>query len=307
MAPVAPDLLSGVAVEKASLPVAPVVTGQDAERPAPDAVSAEDADGKEQDTAVPFAQTRTDRPTVPRETEVTVRRGAVLNSPGVLPAGEQTLEASSTLPVEATANAGTPVRPSAAAVESLTAERQTPEQLPEADQSDGKGVMTWASASETVERTETPGVDGRGVLPRVDTADFVDRVVRFVRTMIGREQSSVEMRLHPPELGNVRLSMSVNDGELRMALETSTEAARQIVADNVEHLRGTLVQQGYDVTRVDVSLGHDFAETQTSHSDAEPEHFTGGSADTASDTDATSPGEPPRSWVHTSRYLDVVA
>ena len=67
------------------------------------------------------------------------------------------------------------------------------------------------------------------------------------------------------------------------------------------------MQQGYDVSRVDVSLSESFAEAQTSHSDPEAEHFTGGQADASSEPAVERENARPVMWVHTSRYLDVVA
>ena len=291
----------------------PVQTGQDARGRSPEAAPGaashpQETEGKPPDASVPLAQTVGARSGAVRQATVADGREPSPNPPGGGPTGEKPGDVPSTGGVDTSGSPGVQSRPAAAApAESFTTEGQTREQSSGSDRSEGRGVMTAGPASETVERPAGPEVETRPSGVRVDMAGFVDRVVRFVRTMTSREESSVEMRLHPPELGNVRLSMSMNHGELRMTLETSTEAARQIIAGNVGQLRTTLAQQGYDVTRVDVSVGQGFAETQTSHSDPEPEHFSHGRSDTSFETDVAFASERPMAWVYTSRYLDLVA
>ena len=177
----------------------------------------------------------------------------------------------------------------------------------ETHQGEDKGTVELGPVGEGTGGVDLSEVVKPAPTPELNMAQFVDRVVRFVRTMVGRNESSLEMRLNPPELGSVKLSMTMKAGELRMALQTSTEAARQVIAQNLDGLRSALVQHGFEVDRLDVSVGEQFAEGQTAQSDPEPEHFARGDADAPSETEDASDAEPVLVSVATNRYLDLVA
>ena len=115
------------------------------------------------------------------------------------------------------------------------------------------------------------------------------------------------MRLNPPELGSVRLTMTMNEGELRMSMQTTTESARQVIAQNLDGLRATLVEQGYDVARLSVSVGDGFAEQQAAQSDAQPRHHTRGQGGTMPEVETEAASDPVAVSLVNSRYLDMVA
>jgi flagellar hook-length control protein FliK len=61
--------------------------------------------------------------------------------------------------------------------------------------------------------------------------------------------------LHPPELGSLRLELTVRSGKLSARLEAETEAARSLIVDNLPALRQRLAEHQIRVERFDVDLG----------------------------------------------------
>jgi flagellar hook-length control protein FliK len=184
---------------------------------------------------------------------------------------------------------------------------ETPQAPADSTGAEAKATTEVASAAEQSRSVETPKASQPATPPRVDVEQFVDRLVRFARVVSGRVESSVEMRLNPPELGSVKLSMSVREGELRMAMQTTTEAARQVISQNISQLRAALTAQGFAVGQMDVEVGHSFADAQTFQ-----EQQSGRSAPTprayAAETEVTPDEAPPR-WIGNGmgRYLNLVA
>lgn len=90
-------------------------------------------------------------------------------------------------------------------------------------------------------------------LTDVEQVRLVERVTRAFRAAEGRG-GVVTLRLHPPELGALRVELRVQDGAMSARLEAETSAARSILIDNAHILRDRLAEQGVRIERFDVDL-----------------------------------------------------
>jgi flagellar hook-length control protein FliK len=96
-------------------------------------------------------------------------------------------------------------------------------------------------------RSEPSGAD------QTDRVRFVQRVARAFE-MLGQRGGSLRLRLHPPELGSLRLEVSVRNGVMSARLEVETTSARNMLLDNLPALRQRLAEQDIRVGRFDVDL-----------------------------------------------------
>jgi len=87
----------------------------------------------------------------------------------------------------------------------------------------------------------------------VDSARFISRVAKAFLAAQQRD-GEVRLRLSPPELGSLRLQVSVQDGVMVARMETETEAARSSLVNNLPTLRERLAEQGIRVERFDIDL-----------------------------------------------------
>jgi flagellar hook-length control protein FliK len=87
----------------------------------------------------------------------------------------------------------------------------------------------------------------------VDSARFLSRVAKAF-TAAQQRDGEVRLRLSPPELGSLRLQVSVQDGVMVARMETETEAARTSLTNNLPALRERLAEQGIRVERFDIDL-----------------------------------------------------
>lgn len=92
--------------------------------------------------------------------------------------------------------------------------------------------------------------------PQVDPARFVSRVARAIQTAQERG-GPLQLRLSPPELGAMRLELSLNHGALTAKVETDNQAARQLLLDNLPALRDRLAEQNVKIERFDVDVRRD--------------------------------------------------
>ncbi|MBN2477102.1 MAG: flagellar hook-length control protein FliK [Pirellulales bacterium] len=88
---------------------------------------------------------------------------------------------------------------------------------------------------------------------QVDRVRFVQRVARAFQAM-GERNGSVRLRLSPPELGALRLEISVRDGTLTARVEAESATARSLLLDNLPALRDRLAQQDIKIEQFNVDL-----------------------------------------------------
>jgi flagellar hook-length control protein FliK len=88
----------------------------------------------------------------------------------------------------------------------------------------------------------------------VDTARFLSRVAKAFLSAQQRDGNEIRLRLSPPELGSLRLQVSVQNGVMVARMETETEAARSSLVNNLPDLRERLAEQGIRVERFDIDL-----------------------------------------------------
>ncbi len=99
-----------------------------------------------------------------------------------------------------------------------------------------------------------PPRDGsEGDTKAVDRVRFVQRVARAFEAL-GQHRGTLRLRLHPPELGSLRLEVSVERGVMTARLEAETHAARNLLLDNLPALRERLAQQDVRVHQFQVDL-----------------------------------------------------
>jgi flagellar hook-length control protein FliK len=100
--------------------------------------------------------------------------------------------------------------------------------------------------------SRTPHSKGEREPLEIDSTRLLNRVARaFAAAQDGGE---VRLRLSPPELGALRLEVSLHEGALIARLEAETTAARTALIENLPALRDRLADQGVRIERFDVEL-----------------------------------------------------
>ena len=66
--------------------------------------------------------------------------------------------------------------------------------------------------------------------------------------------SSVSLELNPPMLGRVDVNVSLVDGNLSASFKTDQVVTRDMLTNNLENLKETLREQGFNVNQVNVSM-----------------------------------------------------
>ena len=167
---------------------------------------------------------------------------------------------------DGTANPDTNVSPQADTSMQVAADRFVP---PSAiAESTGSGA-TARDVAEGVARTET-----------TQPLRIVDRVRRaFLAAQ--RRGAPLRIRLHPPELGSMKLELQVQRGVIKARMETDTAAAQSILSDHVSALKDRLAESGLKVDTFEVTWrqpgqgGETFQEGESFREGHRAPHFAG--------------------------------
>ncbi len=87
----------------------------------------------------------------------------------------------------------------------------------------------------------------------VDRGRFVSRVANAFRVAQQRD-GEIQLRLSPPQLGSLKITLTVQDGALAANLEAESPAARGVLLDNLPALRERLAEQEIRVEKFDVNV-----------------------------------------------------
>ena len=125
---------------------------------------------------------------------------------------------------------------------------------------------------------------------------------------IAKGDWKVEMALHPAELGNIDVKLSMNKGQLEANFSASQPVTQALIADGLPKLKEVLAQLGMEVASMQVNVGQQGQNGGNPTPRREPSGVAGVSnkrGDNGNATAATAPA--PRSGGITNDGLDLLA
>jgi flagellar hook-length control protein FliK len=189
------------------------------------------------------------------ESTLTGRAGDQENQPGNANPAGPSLAKATTFDLPTAAN---PAKSDAAAVAVKSNALPTTAQAQGTGPAQGPSSLGAPAASATGQAAAgAPAASATGqAAPSASQADRVRLVERVAAAFeaAGDQGGTVRLRLHPPELGAVKVEVNVRNGVMNAHLETETSAARSLLLDNLPALRDRLAQQQIKVERFDVDL-----------------------------------------------------
>ena len=105
-----------------------------------------------------------------------------------------------------------------------------------------------------------------GRLDLEQTRELIDQISDYVRVNHSERVSSMEIQLHPVELGTVNLQVVAKDGAVSARLAVQDEAVRAALESQVLQLRESLQAQGLKIDAVEVTVEtHEFEQNLDQH------------------------------------------
>ncbi len=98
------------------------------------------------------------------------------------------------------------------------------------------------------------------------TRELINQIADHVRLHRSEAISSMEIQLHPVELGTVNLQVVAKDGTVSARLAVQDEAVRAAMESQIVQLRETLQEQGLKIDAVEVTVAtHEFEQNLDQH------------------------------------------
>ncbi|MBE5882281.1 MAG: hypothetical protein E7289_08260 [Lachnospiraceae bacterium] len=105
-----------------------------------------------------------------------------------------------------------------------------------------------------------------GRLDVEQTRELINQISDYVRVHHSERISSMEIQLHPVELGTVNLQVVAKDGAVSARLAVQDEAVRAALESQVIQLRESLQAQGLKIDAVEVTVAtHEFEQNLDQH------------------------------------------
>lgn len=98
-----------------------------------------------------------------------------------------------------------------------------------------------------------------------ERAEFIDRIVRASQLARRHGETRLQIVLRPPELGRLRVDLSVRDGVLNVRIGADRAGAQELVQQHIGALRESLEQQGVRVGEIQVSVDGEAGGSQPQH------------------------------------------
>jgi len=105
-----------------------------------------------------------------------------------------------------------------------------------------------ASGNSTVNgNTPSSEASETAATPRTQAPQVPEQILKGLRTAIMNGDREIQIQLDPPELGHVRLKLTMDGESLRVVLESGSELSRQALNEALPDLRRVLQQEGFEV------------------------------------------------------------
>lgn len=93
------------------------------------------------------------------------------------------------------------------------------------------------------------------------------RIVTAVRTSLLPNGGTMQIRLDPPELGALQISINLRDGVMSASFETSNDQATRLLSHSLNQLKTVLESQGVSVDKLHVQQSPRNEHSDSSNSD----------------------------------------
>ena len=91
--------------------------------------------------------------------------------------------------------------------------------------------------------------------PKATQAEMIERMVAVAKLLSkANGDRTFLLKLNPPDLGRIQVRLQVENGVVEASVHTETHAARHAILQNLEQLKASLLEQGLQVGRFDVSV-----------------------------------------------------
>lgn len=142
----------------------------------------------------------------------------------------------------------------AKAIETIAAVSPAPEAASSETAPANPGIPLPQGASVTLSHDASPAESAPAAQesPQSTTPETFEQIVLGLKGKLDARTGKAEIRLDPPNLGRVNVSVSLNNGTLTAEFQSASDVVRNLLKDNIDKLKSVLQGQGVAVDRLAV-------------------------------------------------------
>lgn len=120
-----------------------------------------------------------------------------------------------------------------------------------------KDIQTSVSGVKFADVQQNVGnsVNESGAVPRTLSENVIYQVIQRISMTSIKDKTEVRIKLQPELLGEIRIKLTVENGQLTARLSTATHIARDAIENGLPQLKHIFQSQGFDVDSLSVNVG----------------------------------------------------
>ena len=122
----------------------------------------------------------------------------------------------------------------------------------QAESNTGNGFSMLDSLKETM--AEVQQTENLSASQEVDTQDIMRQIMDYMKVQLKPETTSLEMQLHPANLGTLQIQMVTKGGSLTANFITQNEAVKAALESQMVQLQQNFEEQGIKVNSIEVTV-----------------------------------------------------
>lgn len=196
-----------------------------------------------------------------------------VEEPDVTKVGEKTEQHSLLQPAEESANENvqTVQRTQENAEEHETGHKD------EGKSHDGNGNLVLQTIRDEAFQPQAGDVQAAQSARDVDTQDIMRQIMDYMRIQVKQDMSSLEMQLHPANLGTLQIQVAAKGGVLTANFITQNETVKAALESQMVQLRESFEEQGVKVEAIEVTVQtHQFEQNLEQGRERQPQEATEG-------------------------------
>lgn len=128
---------------------------------------------------------------------------------------------------------------------------------------DSRGEVTGAAKSRVGVAKDAPGQTGSSAADALE-----ERILQFIRTRAAGDRATTIMRLDPPELGQIRVTVLQQQQSVQLRIDSDQAMARQLLTQHSDALQRALERSGLTLDQFEVRAPESAEPSSSSFGDA---------------------------------------
>lgn len=125
----------------------------------------------------------------------------------------------------------------------------------EADQNPtGENFLMAGQNVDNLQQTAQSAQSAQAAFDMEQTQMIMDQIMERMNIRLDAEETSLEMQLHPEELGNLHITISAKEGVMTAQFTAESEAVRAVLENQIMQLQNKLDQQNIKVEAIEISV-----------------------------------------------------